>query len=127
MNIRILKKLFLFNLFLFLPFISHAELQGLVQCDGITIPCNFDTAIATFNKIVNWILGISVSVAAISFAYAGGEMLFNPTDPGTRKDAKEIFKKTIIGLVIILSSWLVVTAVVKTLVGDSSSALRFLK
>ena len=54
-------------------------------------------------------------------------MLFNPTDPGKRKDAKEIFKKTIIGLVIILSSWLVVTAVVKTLVGDSSSALRFLK
>lgn len=127
MNIRFLKILFLLSLSLFLPLISFAEFKGLVQCDGINTACNITTAIATFNKIVNWILDISVSVAAISFAYAGGEMLVFPTDPGKRKDAKEIFKKTVIGLLIILSSWLVVTAVVKTLVGDSGDALRFLK
>ena len=124
MKIKIFKILFL--MCLFIPVISHADFKGLVQCDGINTVCNFDTAVATFEKIVDWILGISVSVAAISFAYAGGEMLIFPTDPGKRKDAKEVFEKTVIGLLVILSSWLVVTTIVKALVGNSDSALRFL-
>ena len=127
MNIKTFRILFLFNLFIFLPLVSLSAPQGLVQCDGITIPCDFDKAVDTINKIVVWILDISVSVAAISFAYAGGQMIFYSTDPGKRKEAKEIFKKTVIGLLIILSSYLVVKAVVSTLVNDSSDALRYLK
>jgi hypothetical protein len=126
MNTRIFKILFLFNLFLFLPFISFA-LEGFVQCDGLTIPCTFETAVATVEKIINWILYVSVSVAAISFAYAGGEMVLFPTDPGKRNDAKSMFWKTVVGLLIILASWLVVKAAVEMLVGGGGNPLRFLQ
>jgi hypothetical protein len=124
MNNRFFIKMFCFVLVIFLPIVSFA---ALITCDGVDKKCDFDALISIVDGIIVWILSISVSVAALSFAYAGGMMLLFPTDPGKRKDAKEIFKKTIIGLLIILSAWLVITSVIKTLVGDSGDALRFLK
>lgn len=124
MKNKIFIKILCFVLVSFLPIISFA---ALITCDGVNTKCDFDALVSIVDGIINWILSISVAVASLSFAYAGGMMLLFPTDPGKRKDAKEIFKKTVVGLLIILSAWLVITSVVKTLVGDEGDALRFLK
>ena len=96
---------------------------GLVPC---TNNCNFNDLTTLINNIINWFLGISVSVAAITFAIAGGIMLFNPNNPGKRGEALEMFKKTIIGIIIILVAWLVIHTVIAALVNQNTGALRFL-
>jgi len=65
-------------------------------------------------------------VAAITFAIAGGRMLFNPGKEAERTAAKDMFLKTIIGLAIILVAWLVIHTVISAISSNSNSALKFL-
>ena len=109
----------------FLPSVSLAA--GIIPCDGTAAnPCTFNSLTTLVNNIVNWFLGISVSVAAITCAVAGGKMLFNPGNAGKRAEALDMFWKTIIGMVIILCAWLVIHTVIATLVDKNTGALRFL-
>lgn len=106
---------------LLIPAISFA---ALVPCNGPD--CTFDSLIQLVNNIINWFLGISVSVAAITFMYAGATMLLHPGESGARERAKGMFKKTIIGMIIVLASWLVVHTVIGALVNPAINPLRFL-
>jgi len=116
----------LLSVFLFvlagLPLVALAA--GLVPCNGPD--CNFNSLATLVNNIINWFLGISVSVAAITFSIAGAQILFNRDKPAKLEDAKGIFMKTIIGLIIVLCSWLVIHTIIATLASNPNSALRFL-
>ena len=107
-----------------LPVIASAA--GLIPDDSEINNGNGFCAFAKLiNNIVNQFLTLSVSVAAITFTIAGAQILLNPENSGKREDAKEMFKKTVIGLIIILIAWLVVTKVIDTLVDPKVDALRF--
>ena len=120
MNIIIPALLFLA---VFLPVVVFA-VNPIVPCSGPD--CNFGSLTTLVNNIVDWFLGISVSVAAITFAIAGGKILFNPGNTTKRGEALGMFKKTIIGLLIILCAWLVIHTVIGALSSNSKSALQFL-
>ena len=114
----------LLSLVLFLPlFVSAA---GLIPCNGTPdSPCDFNAFSKLINGIINWFIGISATVAAITFSIAGGQMLLNPDNPSKREEAINMFKKTVYGMIIILVAWLVVHTVVATLVDPNTNALRF--
>ena len=112
----------LFFSVLLLPTIIFAD--GLIPCDGVN--CNFSSFAALVNNVINWFLGISATVAAITFSWAGIQMLLNPDNPGKRQEALEMFQKTVIGMIIILVAWLVIHTIIVTLLRDPNSALRFL-
>jgi len=118
--------LFVFSLALIsFPYIVSAA--GLVPCGNPGEPaCNFSSLTGLINGIINWFLGISVTVAAITFAIAGARMLFNPGKEAEQTAAKDMFFKTIIGLFIILCAWLVIHTIIATLVPSGNGALRFL-
>ena len=110
--------------FSLLPTITFA---ALVTCGNPGQPqCDFNQFAILVNNIINWFLGISVSVAAVMFSIAGGRMLMNPENTGEREKAKTMFKNAIIGMLIILFAWTVVHAVIGTLVDPKTGALRFL-
>lgn len=114
---------------LFLPSLAFAVstiFPGFVQCDGVQVKCDFTAAIRTINAIIQWFLNIAISVAAVTFAIAGGKILFNPGNVTKRQEAIEMFKKTVFGLIIVLSAWLVIRTIIKTLVPDPS-ALQFIE
>ncbi len=113
---------FLFFAFIGVPMAALAA--GLVPCNGPD--CDFSSLATLVNNIINWFLGISVSVAAITFAIAGGEMLFNPGNTVKIEEALGMFKKTIIGILIVLCAWLIIHTVIAALVNSSTGALRFL-
>lgn len=121
---KYLKKLLAFGIpsLIFLPLIASA--QGLVPCSGTD--CNFDSIIQLVNNAINYFLTIAASVAAVTFAIAGGKMLLNPNNPGERTKAKSMFKNTIIGLIIVLCAWLAVYTVIKWIAPNADYALRFL-
>lgn len=110
------------------PNSSATKLTPLIQCGGTGQPCcDFKEAAILVNRIINWFLSISVTVAAITFSVAGAQILLNPANEAKRREAKDMFIKTIWGIAIILLSWLVINTLVKTLVNTSTDALRFLK
>jgi len=108
-----------------LPLISFSAIVTCGNDDPST--CNFDSISAMVNEGITWFMGISISVVTISFAIAGGMMLMNPGDPAKRGKAKEVFKNTIIGLIIVLVAYLVVTTVLKSITVEDSGVFRFLK
>lgn len=114
----------------FLPYIVLAASNtylGLVPCDNVTTVCDFSQLITLANNIINWFLGISVSVAAITFSIAGWNILSHPDDSGKIKEGKDMLFKTVVGMVIILGAWLALTTALKVLVNPDTKALRFLQ
>ncbi len=107
---------------------NSGEIWPLIQCGSAGQHCcDFTEAAILVNRIITWVIRMSVTVAAISFSIAGGKMLLNPESDSERQAAKDMFKKTLMGLMIILGAWLVVNTVISTLVSDKIDALRFLK
>lgn len=107
---------------LYLPLVSFSA--GLIPCSGPS--CSFDDVAKLINNIVNTFLSLSGGVATVTFVIAGAKMLMNPDNPGKRGEAVEMLKKTVIGMVLILGSWLIVHTLISFVSSDSNSALRFL-
>lgn len=107
----------------FFPNISFA---ALVLCDNVTKPCDFNALVLMINEGLKWFVGMSATIAAITFSIAGAKILLNPESDSERTAAKEMFVKTFWGLVLVLGSWLIINTVISTLVDPNIRALRFL-
>ncbi len=86
--------------------------------------CDVTEFFILINRIINWFLSISGSIAAITFSIAGIKILFNPSKPEQISEGWAMFRKTVIGMIIILCAWLVIHTVISALVAPY--ALRFL-
>ncbi len=127
---------FVFVLFtVFFPQISNAgkeDFLPIIQCgneikDGKVVPCTFVDAIETFNRIVNWFVSIAATLGALTLAYAGAMMLLNPGNTSKLEEAKEMFKKTMIGLIWLLVAWIIVFSVADRFIDPNIKATRFLE
>jgi uncharacterized membrane protein len=109
---------------------GHSESSSfwpLLQCGNAGQPeCDLTEAVITINRVINWFISISISVMAITFSVAGARILLHPDQAGEREKAKEMFRKTIIGMFIVLCAWLIIHKAVSVLVSNPTSALRFL-
>ncbi len=104
--------LFIFALNL-LPTVANAqndrdENRGFVVCSGLPgDECSLEKLVTLVNKILGYLVKISVPIAAGAFAYAGF-ILMTTGVSDRRSEAKELFKKVFIGFVIMLAAWLIV-------------------
>ena len=108
-------------LFLLIPIISFAETPpvntntGLVPCNNSVggTSCDFNALMALVNKVINFILfSMAIPIAAIMFAYAGFKMVIAGGEAAhARTEAKEIFTNTIIGLIIAVAAWLIISTI----------------
>ena len=96
--------------------------SGLVSCTGATgnNPCDFCDFITMVNNIVLWLFGVLASIAVLGLVIAGIRLVISAGNPAAMTAAKEMFSNIIIGFVIVLSAWLIVDTVIKTLVGENS-------
>ncbi len=87
---------------------------GLIPCSGTD--CQACHLAGLAQNIINWLVGISIPLAAAMFAYAGviyftagsGGML------GKIESAHKIFKNVGIGFVIVITAWLGIQTILKT-------------
>ncbi len=115
---------FLVLLAIFVP--SYA-LAAIVPCGGSgQQACNFDFFITLIKNIVNFLIfKLAVPLAAISFAIAGVMILTAGGNESQVTRAKEIFWDVLIGLVVALAAWLIVSAITGAL--QSSSVPSYLQ
>lgn len=94
--------------------------RGLVTCGFGSDDCTFDDLLEMVNNIINFIVFYLVApLAALAIAASGIMMVVYSGNEGKVTQAKEILYYAVLGLIISLSAVLVVSAVVRTLVGET--------
>lgn len=99
----------------FFTFASHNG--GLVPCHGPE--CNACHLVQLGQNVLNFLVTITVLMSGVIFAIAGFKMVTSRGNSGTISEAREMFTNVIVGLVILLSAWLVVDTVMKVFVDES--------
>lgn len=98
---------------------SVASAAPLVACDGTTTnPCDLCALMAMGNTIVTWLIGVLLVVFSIIVAIAGFGLATSGGNPAAKSAAKSKIMNALIGLVIVLSAWLLVDTVMQAVLED---------
>lgn len=105
-------------IFLLIPAFSLAQTTSdpIIPCDGVD--CDYYDLLEMVNRIINWIILISIPVAAGVFAFAGLKYMTAADNSGQKSEAKSMINKTLIGFVFILSAWIIVSTVLNVLLDE---------
>lgn len=105
---------FLLVMILLLPQLAlGADPGGLVTCTGAD--CNLCTFILMVGVIINWLFGFLVLAAVLVLVFAGFKLVVSAGNPSAMEDAKKMATNVVIGLVIVMSAWLIVDTMMKAL------------
>ena len=127
---------FLFLASVFLPMRIYAQYIGsdnprytgengfqLVPCGindkRVVVPCDFNALMVLLNRFMNFILYMSIPLAAISISYAGGLYIFAAGDTGKIESAHKIFWSVLKGFIFVLAGWLIVYSIMSALLGPN--------
>lgn len=99
-----------------LPALTFAA-DPIVQCGFSGQPaCQACHLIQLGQNLLEWFIGIMASVIALVFAIGGMKMVMSGGSEGGVSEAKGMMTNAVIGFVILLSAWLVVDTVLKTVI-----------
>jgi hypothetical protein len=87
--------------------------------------CGFSELITLIQNVIEYIFILVIPITAIVFAYAGYLYLTSGGSLKKRKKAKNAMTSVLIGIVIVMCAWLLVTLIVRTL-GASPETTQFL-
>jgi len=99
------------------------ENTGLVPCGGDgQEACQMCHSVQLINEVTAWLVGLLSVVAAVMFVIAGLRIVTAQGNPSVLKDAKSMIVNVAIGFVIVLTAWLLIDLLLKTLLGDGEVA-----
>lgn len=91
----------------------HAQAGGLVPCAGNE--CGTCHIVQLADNVIDIIISIALGLSVLIFIYAGWLMLSAAGNATQIKRGKDVMLNVLIGLVIILTAWLMVDVMLKTL------------
>ena len=100
-----------------LPLSAAAQFGPIVPEVCRTCPCGWGGVMAIIQNLVNFIIALSIIFATIIIAWGGGLYILSPTNPEMRSTANKMLINAVIGIMVVLSAWLIVDFVMKTLYG----------
>jgi hypothetical protein len=74
----------------------------------VVVQCDFTDFMTELNRIINLLLYVITLLAIASFIYAGFKLLFSGGNESALKDAKSIFGKVVLGIIIAFLAWTIV-------------------
>lgn len=90
--------------------------------DSASCPAGWGLLVTVINNIIIVLLSIMiVFFAPLMIAYAGFFFVVNPTNAGGKEKAKQILTNTIVGIIISLSAWMIVGAIMAALYHPKST------
>ena len=96
--------------------LSNTQSGGLIPCTGLN--CEACHLASLAQRIINFLIGLSIPLAAAMFAYAG-VIYFTSGVVDKIEKAHKIFKSVGIGFLIVLGAWLGIQTVLKTILSDA--------
>ncbi len=102
-----------------IPFLMNA--QGIVPCGNGNDECEVSDIVALAKNLMDWFILISVVVAALLFLNAGVLYIMSPSNPSNIARAHRLFLSTLVGMVVVLCSWMIINLVMTTLYGGAGT------
>lgn len=104
--------------FIVTPFVVHGA--GIVECgNSDSAECTLCDLQKTATNVVEFIITLATVMATLLFVNAGILYVLSPANPGNIAKAHRLFTNTLIGFILILSSWLIVSLIMSTLYNSS--------
>lgn len=115
---------------LLLPSISYAAestfFGPIVPQECHSCPCGFAGVLEIMRHLMNFAVTFGVIVLTVVIAWAGLMYILSATNPESRSKANGLITGAIIGIVLVLSSWLIIDFVMRTLYsGAEGNAGKF--
>lgn len=105
--------------------------EGLVPCSGIDIvggkpisTCQFCNLVELINNVMQWAVATFTIIFAIVFIVSGYRLVTSAGNTSVMESAKKMITNTIVGLLIVLASWLIIDFWMKSLL-DTSYVEKF--
>ena len=95
------------------PFVASAQAGGLIPCSGND--CGTCHIVELADNVTNIIIALALGISVIIFMYAGWLMLSAAGNSTQIKKGKDVMLNVLVGLVIILTAWLVIDVMLKSL------------
>ncbi len=92
---------------------------GVVPCDGPD--CRACDIITLGQNLLTWFIGIMAAIIALMFAWGGMEMVMSAGNASMVSSGREKMSNAVIGLIIVLSAWLIVNTVILVISGGNLS------
>ena len=113
LNINSKKFAFLFFLIYFFSFALSVSAAGLVPCNGLDCkPCDLFVG---FVNVINFLVFTIAPIAAAIMAVIAGLILIFGGSETAKTMGKKMLTNTVIGLVIVLCSWLIVNTIIRAI------------
>jgi hypothetical protein len=100
---------------------SAATFGGFVTCEGSG--CSACNLVDMINKIIFWLFGAVFVIFAVLMAVAGFGLVTSGGNQSALDAAKSKFQNAIIGIIIIMSAWLIVDTVMKGLLAGGTGSI----
>ena len=98
-----------------------ATKSGFVPCSGVTCsPCDL---VVLFNTVLKWFMTMAFLLFAVLAILAGFKLISSGGNSGALKEAKGSFTNAFIGLLIILSAWLIVDTLLRKLLPSGNGEI----
>lgn len=108
--------LVVFAVVIFIPYVVSADL---IPCGGEgQDPCQFCHLVSMANDILVWLIGILFVVFAVVIVMAGFGLVTSGGNPEAKTAAKKRLANAFIGIIIVLSAWLIVDTIMMALLSD---------
>lgn len=107
-----------------MPIRAFAEevFPGIYSFAGCTgLDCSACNVVDMVNGGLIWLIGILFVVFAVLMTIAGVKLVTSGGNPGALNAAKSSFISAIVGMIIILSAWLIVDTIMRALVGSDGN------
>lgn len=100
---------------------EYALAQGLVPTDLCTgTDCSACHLVELANRLIGYLIGLVMMLFAVLVVWAGFKLVTSQGNPSALSDAKGRFMNAFIGLLIVLSAWLIVDTLMRGLLpGDT--------
>jgi hypothetical protein len=106
--------IFLVTAVIVVPLITYG---ALVPCGNEgQLMCNACFFVNMMQGIMVWLVGIMIAVITFVFAWAGLKIVMSGGESGSISEARSMMTNAVVGLIILLSAWLVVDTVLKIIV-----------
>jgi hypothetical protein len=100
--------------FIAIPFdLTQAQGTGFVTCSGVD--CSACNLVQMANIIIKWLFGVIFLIFAVLMLVAGFGLVTSAGNQSALEAAKSKFKNGIIGLLIVMSAWIMVDTIMKGL------------
>lgn len=97
--------------------VDAPSLSSLSQCSGAD--CSACNVVYLANGLIVWLIGMAFLLFAVLFCIAGVRLVTSGGNSHVVEEAKGSFINAIVGLIIILSAWLIVDTIMRGLVGTA--------